>query len=535
MSTLTLKNGNIVDGTGRSAFQGNVRIEDHRIVKVSKSPVEPIGDAIDLTGLVVCPGFIDMHSHSDLTLLKNPNAESKIRQGITTEVVGNCGMSMAPVEDSTRSELVSYVCSLLSVEDLEIPWKSFGDYLSCLESSGTAVNVVPLVGHGTLRIAVMGFDDRVPSKDQLDRMNALVRESMEQGAFGMSSGLIYPPGCYAKTQELVELCKTVSSLGGIYSTHIRGEGETLIEAVREAIEIGREAQVSVEISHHKAAGKEFWGQVKTTLRMIDEARKEGIDVTCDQYPYPAAWTRLSAVLPDWVKVGGVDRLLERLKDVKVRERLRAEIEEGLPGWSNHVKACGWKGIMISQAKHDTSLEGKTLAEIAEERETDPYDALFDILVQEEAGVRAIYFMMSEDDVITVMKHSSTMIGTDGIALAPRGELGKGKPHPRFYGTFPRLLGRYVREKEVLSLEEAIRKMTSLPAAKLGLRGRGQVEVGANADLTVFDYDKIIDRATYQDPHRFPEGIHHVIVNGEFVIRDGRGTGRLPGRILKKRI
>ena len=535
MSSLRLQNGYIVDGTGQPQFQGDITIRDYQILEVSKTLKEPVEETIDISGLIVSPGFIDMHSHSDLTLLKNPKAESKVRQGVTTEVVGNCGMSMAPVEDSTKADLSKYVSSLLGVEDLPITWRSLGDYLSCVESSGSAVNVVPLVGHGTVRIAVMGFDDRTPSQGELEGMKGLVRESMKDGAFGMSSGLIYPPGCFAKTQELIELCKVVSSLNGIYYTHIRGEGETLLDALKEALEIGRDAQVSVQISHHKASGKPFWGLVQKTLKMIEEANSEGLDVMCDQYPYTASWTKLTATLPNWVKAGGVSVLVERLRDEEVRNRLRKEIEEGLPGWSNHVKGCGWDKIMISQVKYDTALEGKTIAQIAKERAADPFTVLFDILVTEEAAVRAVYFTMSEDDVINVMKHPRTVIGSDGIAVAPHGDLGKGKPHPRFYGTFPRLIGRYVREKKVLSLEEAVSKMTSLSARKLRLADRGQIKAGAKADLVVFDYRKIIDKATYQDPHQFPEGIMHVLVNGKFVVRDGEQTDELPGRILRKAV
>jgi len=535
MSSLGLRNGHIVDGTGQPRFQGDIAIRGHQISKVSKTLEEPAEETIDISGLIVSPGFIDMHSHSDLTLLKNPKAESKIRQGVTTEVVGNCGMSMAPVEESTKPELSKYVSSLLGVEDLPITWRSFSDYLSCVKRSGSAVNVVPLVGHGTVRIAVMGFDDRSPSQGELDGMKGLVRESLEGGAFGMSSGLIYPPGCFAKTRELIELCKVVSSLNGIYCSHIRGEGETLLDALKEALEIGKEAQVSVQISHHKASGKPFWGLVQTTLKIIEEAYSDGLDVMCDQYPYTASWTKLTSTLPNWVKAGGVSALVERLRDESVRNRLRKEIEEGLPGWSNHVKGCGWDGIMISQAKYDTALEGKTIAQIAKERAADPFDVLFDILVTEEAAVRAVYFTMSEDDVIRVMRYPRTVIGSDGIAVAPQGDLGKGKPHPRFYGTFPRLIGRYVREKKVLSLEEAVSKMTSLSARKLGLVDRGQIKAGAEADLVVFDYRRIIDKATYQDPHRFPEGIIHVLVNGKFVVRDGEQTDELPGRILRKTV
>ncbi len=535
MPRLRLQNGHIVDGSGRSIFQADIAIKDRQIIDVSRSLKEPKEETIDVQGLIVSPGFIDMHSHSDLTLLKNPKAESKIRQGVTTEVVGNCGMSMAPVENDNKAELTKYVSSLLGVEDVPVDWESFGEYLSFMENSGSAVNVVPLVGHGTIRIAVMGFDDRTPTSGEMEKMKVLVENSMRDGAFGMSSGLIYPPGCFAETQELIELCRVVSSLNGLYYTHIRGEGETLLDALGEAIEIGRQSQVSVQISHHKASGRPFWGLVQTTLKMIEKARKDGLDITCDQYPYTASWTKLTATLPNWVKAGGIHSLIEQLKDETTRNRLKREIKEGLPGWSNHVKACGWDGIMISQAKYDTTLEGKTIAQIAKERATDPYEVLFDILIKEEAAVRAIYFTMSEDDVIAVMRHPNTLIGSDGIALAPHGDLGRGKPHPRFYGTFPRVIGRYVREKKILSLEESISKMTSLPARKLGLVDRGRIAPGAKADLVVFDYEKIIDKATYQDPHRFPEGIEHVLVNGDFVVRDGEQNDELPGRILRKNI
>lgn len=312
MPSLILKNGHIADGTGRPLFQGNIVTDGDRIVEVTRYPASA-EEVVDVSGLVVAPGFIDMHSHSDLTLLKDPNAESKVRQGVTSEVIGNCGISMAPVHENTRTKLIDYVSSLLSAEDISIDWRSFEEYLSLMERSRVAVNVVPLVGHGTVRIAVMGFDDRRPSQEELEEMKSLVRESLSEGAFGMSSGLIYPPGCYAKTEELVELCKVVSAQKGIYCTHIRGEGETLLEAVEEAIEIGRQAVVPVEISHHKAAGKPFWGYVETTLRMINEAVMSGLDVTCDQYPYTAGWTKLSATLPDWVQVGGVSNLYRETK------------------------------------------------------------------------------------------------------------------------------------------------------------------------------------------------------------------------------
>jgi len=534
---LLIKNGKIVNGTGNPWFKADIGIKNGKIEKIGRLDSADAEKIIDAEGLIVSPGFIDMHNHSDISVFFNPKLESTIRQGITTLVIGNCGSSLAPVNPATKDLFMKHIEAFLpSDAELEVTWNTFEEYLNKLEEIEMAANIAPLVGHGTVRIAVMGFDDREPTAEELDEMKKLVAEAMEAGAFGMSTGLIYPPGVYSKTEELVELCKVVAKYGGIYTSHIRGEGGTLIEAVKEAIYIGEKAGVPVEISHHKAAGKSNWGKTKETLKLMEEARKRGVDVTCDQYPYRAGMTSLSAVLPPWVHVGGVEEMLRRLRDPKEREKIRRDIEQGLPGWENFVADCGWENIYISSVvtEKNKHLEGKNVAEIAKIKGKDELDAVCDLLLEEEGRVTIVLFMMDEEDIVRVMKSPLQMVATDAWAVAPYGVLGAGKPHPRFYGTYPRVLGRYVREKKVLTLEEAVRKMTSFPAQKLGLRDRGLILEGMWADIVVFDPAKIIDKATYQNPHQYPEGIEYVIVNGKVVIEKGEHTGVLPGKTLRHR-
>lgn len=534
---LLIKNGKIVNGTGNPWFKADIGIKDGKIEKIGRLNSTDAEKIIDAKGLIVSPGFIDMHNHSDISVFFNPKLESAIRQGITTLVIGNCGSSLAPVNPATKDLFMKHIETFLPPDaELEVTWNTFKEYLSKLEEIEMAANIAPLVGHGTIRIAVMGFDGREPTTEELNEMKKLVAEAMEAGAFGMSTGLIYPPGVYSKTEELVELCKVVAKYGGIYASHIRGEGDTLVEAVKEAIYIGEKAGVPVEISHHKAAGKSSWGKTEETLKLMEEARERGVDVTCDQYPYRAGMTSLSTVLPPWVHVGGVEEMLRRLRDPKEREKIRRDIEQGLPGWENFVADCGWENIYISSVATEKNkhLEGKNVAEIAKIKGKDELDAVCDLLLEEEGRVTIVLFMMDDEDIVRVMKSPLQMVATDAWAVAPYGVLGAGKPHPRFYGTYPRVLGRYVREKKVLTLEEAVRKMTSFPAQKLGLRDRGLILEGMWADVVIFDPAKIIDKATYQNPHQYPEGIEYVIVNGKIVIERGEHTGVLPGKILRHR-
>lgn len=525
---LVVKNGIVVDGTGNPWFKAEVGIEDGRISDIGELSSSESKRVLDAKGLVVAPGFIDMHAHSDFSLLVNPLAESKVRQGVTTEVIGNCGSSAAPLNDFLKQE-IKETSPVLEEAKLKLDWHSMDEYLKRLERNGIALNVVPLVGNGNIRALVMGYDSRRSSRSELEKMKEVLAETMEEGAVGLSSGLIYPPSCYADTKELIELCKIVAKYGGIYTSHIRGEGETLIDSVKEAIEIGKKAGVPVEISHHKASGKSNWGKVKQTLKMVDEARSIGVDVTCDVYPYLAGSTGLDALLPAHAWEGGIEKLVEKLKNRKIRKRLRREMKEGQ---SNLSIADGWDTIMIVYCKGHREYEGKTIAEIAEQKRIDPFDFVFDLLIEEKASVAIVLFSMCERDMRAVLRHSVSMIGSDSFAIAPYGVLGKGKPHPRTYGTFPRVLGEYVRRKKLLTLENAIRKMTSFPAQKLRLRDRGLLRKGMWADITVFNPEKIGDKATYASPHQYPVGIKYVIVNGQVVIANGKHTRELSGKALR---
>lgn len=455
-----------------------------------------------------------------------------MRQGITTEVIGNCGASAAPLNENLKKELWKTM-PILEEAGLELDWSTMKEYLNRLERQGVAVNVVPLVGHGNLRVCAMGFDDRTPTETELEEMKKQLAKALEEGAFGMSTGLIYPPSCYARTEELIELSKVVAVHGGIYASHIRGEGYTLFSSVKEAIKIGEEAKVSVEISHHKAAGKANWGKVKETLRMIDEARAKGVDVTCDVYPYTAVSFGLSSVLPPWAHEGGSERLLKRLRDPRMREKLRRELEEGTPDWPSPLKVAGWNSTMIARSRVHPEFEGKSVEELARLRKMNPFEFVFDLLIEENAAVSVVRFAMWEEDIKLVMRHPFSMVGTDSSALAPYGILGRGKPHPRGYGTFPRVLGRYVRREGVMTLEEAVRKMTSLPARKLGLKDRGLIREGMYADITIFNPETVADRATYAEPHQYPEGIEYVLVNGKITVKSQQHTGALVGRTLRK--
>lgn len=520
---LIVEGGVVLDGCGNPWFKADVGVLGDRIEAIGQLSNAPAERRIDARGLIVAPGFIDLHSHSDFTLLVDPRAESKIRQGVTTEVIGNCGSSAAPQNKEVRAYRERFMRTRLG-EDFQFDWETMSDYMEKLESQGIALNVVPLIGHGTVRQNVMGFDDRAPTPEELEEMKKLVAESMRDGAWGLSTGLIYSPGCYAGTEEIVELAKVVARYGGIYASHIRGEGDTLLEALREAIEIGERAGIPVEISHFKASGKRNWGKTKESLSLVEEARRRGIDITFDQYPYTASSTGLAAYLPDWVHVGGAEAMLERLKNPEERRKIKED-----PA----VSERDWSIIMVVVSPRHPEYEGMRISEIAERMGKDPLDAVMNLLLEEEGQTWIVSFDMSEEDVQRVMRSPSMIVGSDGRAVSPRGILGMGKPHPRYYGTFPRVLGRYVRKLGVLTLEEAVRKMTSAPARRLGLWDRGILRPGFKADIAIFDYDTIIDTADFMDSHRFPKGIEYVIINGAVVIQEGEHTGALAGRVLRR--
>lgn len=519
---ILIKNGRIIDGTGNPWFRADVGVVGDRIEAVGRLDGAGAEKRIDAKSLVVAPGFIDIHTHSDYTVIIDPKVESKVRQGVTIEVVGNCGSSAAPMNAEVKAHREKYMRAQLG-DDFDFNWETMEDYLNLIDSRGVSFNVVPLIGQGTVRQNVMGYDNRPPTDAELRAMKKLVSGAMEDGAWGMSTGLIYTPGCYAEKEEIVDLAKVVSEHGGIYFSHIRGEGETLFDAMDEAIDIGKQANLPVEIAHFKASGRDNWGKTKESLRRVEEERRRGVDVTFDQYPYIAGSTGLAARIPHWAHVGGTEKLLERLQDPETRRKIAED-----PA----VATRDWDTVMVVFAKNHPQYEGKKITDIAKLQNKEPSDTVFDLLLAEKAQVSIVSFLMCEDDVRRVMQSPYMMVGSDGRAVSPQGILGRGKPHPRYYGTFPRVLGHYVREG-VLTLPEAVRKMSSMPAQRLGIWDRGLLKEGLKADIVLFDQDKVKDDATFTNPHRFASGIPYVIVNGITVIDDSEHTGALPGRTLRK--
>jgi N-acyl-D-amino-acid deacylase len=527
MLDILIKNSVVVDGTGKPAFKADVGVAKGHIAVVAEGVEQEAIRTIEAQGLHLAPGFIDPHTHSDLPLLVNPHAESKIRQGVTTEVIGNCGFSPAPLlkaaVEETRAE-----ADLLG---LDVTWRSMGEYLERLRSPGTALNVVPLIGHNTVRGSVLGYGDVQPEPTQQAEMERLVAEAMEQGGRGLSTGLFYPPGFYAQTEEVIGLARAVARYGGLYASHIRSESDTLLEAVAEAIEISERAEVKTEIAHLKLAGYRNWEGVDRLIEMLADAQARGIRLGCDQYPYNASSTWLSAMLPYWAQAGGTKAVAKRLHDPEIRAQLRKDWQENQADWEDRGGMRDWTDIVVSSCDARPEAQGLSIAEIAEAEGKDPLEAAFDLIVVSEGQVGCVWFDQLEENVRTLMRHPMVVVGSDGSSLRPHGVLGQRKVHPRSYGTFPRVLGRYVREEQVLSLEEAVKKMTSVTAVRFGLTDRGVVCEGAWADLVLFDTQTVTDRATFTDPHQYPEGIPYVIVNGKIVIEQGGHTGALAGRVL----
>ncbi len=529
MLDVKIEGATVVDGTGTAGGRTDVGIRDEVIVAVGDLNREPAGRTLTASGKIVTPGFIDVHSHSDWTLWANRRAESKIRQGVTTEVVGNCGFSPAPVAAEYLDDMRGF--AIARPRALDFRWRSVQEYLDRFDADGTALNVVQLIGHGALRIAAMGFARRAPSAGELRVMEKLLGEGMEAGAWGLSTGLIYAPGSYATTEEIVALARVAARHRGIYASHVRGEAATLLEAIAEAIRVGREADMPVQVSHVKAAGRPNWGRVRDALALVDAAAAEGLDVMADVYPYTASSTFLRTLLPAWALEGGIAAMKTRLADADTRARLREALTESATGQSL-VDRVGWDNIMIASCPGRPEAERRRLSELAGARARDPFEVLVELLEADEGQAHVIQFQLDERDLRQALVHPRVMIGSDGSALAPYGELGQGHPHPRSYGTFPRVLGHYVREQRLLSLPQAVHKMTRLPARRFGLRDRGVIRVGARADVVVLDPRTIADAASYEEPHRYPLGVEHVLVNGRFVIRDGQHTGSLPGKLLR---
>jgi N-acyl-D-aspartate/D-glutamate deacylase len=523
---LLIRNGKVVDGSGNPWFHGDVAVRGDRVVAVGRVPPGKARREIDAKGLVVAPGFIDMHSHSDYVLLEDGDAQSKIRQGVTTEVIGE-GQSAGPYKGKLTARRAT-------VGGKEVTWTTLGGYFDTLEKGGTAVNVASYVGADNVWQGVMGTSHARPSAEQLGKMKELVEEAMKDGAFGLSTMLAMPPGSLATTDDLVELCKVVARHGGIYSTHNRNEGTEVHAAVKEAIAIGERAGVPVDVIHLKIADQKLWGRMNEVVALIDGARKRGVNVQANVYPYTRGNNNLASIVPPWAHEGGTARMLERLKDPKQRERMKKDIREGIPGWYNHFTAVGgdWERMLVSGKG---AYEGLTMDRVLANRKgrpPDDLDGLFDVLIEEGGSVPAVYAHHTEKDMQLALKQPWCSIGSDGSALAAEGPLRRGNPHPRSFGTFPRVLGVYVRELKVLTLEDAVRKMTSLNAAKLGIADRGLLRAGNFADLTLFDPERVIDHATYEKPFQYGEGIAYVIVNGKVVLDQGKHTGARPGRALR---
>jgi N-acyl-D-amino-acid deacylase len=544
MLDILMRNGQVVDGSGAPRYRADVAVEGDRIVEIGQLESAEAEVVIDASGCVVTPGFVDMHSHADFSLPLCPTADSLVHQGITTAVTGQCGDSLAPLLDETREQVIAARKS----KDLPLPWEqwsTFGSYLDYLTQTGISLNVVPLVGQGAVRAAVMGFGADPADEAQMARMQAEVVKAMESGAVGVSSGLLYPPGSYASTEELIAFTLPCGERDGFYFSHIRGEENTLLEAVGEAIRIGRETGAAVQISHFKAGERANWDKAAPALELIDQARSEGLDVSADMYPYLAASTSLVSMLPQWAQEGGKEATLKRLADAETRQKIEADMQ---PGKSLRIRE--WDKILISSSPKNRDYEGRSLADLAAEAgqtsarlrqssiepsvESSPYDWVFEALLETELDVGMVLFLMSEDNVKMQLRHPAMMIGTDGLGRATEGPLSKGKPHPRSYGTFPRVLSRYVREQGVISLEAAVWKMCGLPAQKLRWSDRGLVKKGFKADLVILDPETVADRATYEAPHQYPIGIHHVIVNGALVIHDEAHTQTRPGCVLGRR-
>ena len=521
-----VKNGEILDGLGGPQYKKNLGIMSDTIVYLGNDQPEA-SEIIDASGQVVAPGFIDIHTHDDTWLLYDPNAKEKLSDGVTTLMVGNCGFSAAPLLPS-REKLVQE--NFLNFVNVPWNWNSVEEYLERLSSVGLGVNVGTLVGHNTIRLNVMGTEKRAPTDEELEKMKSLTKFAMAEGAFGMSTGLIYVPGIYSQTDELVELSKVVAQFQGLYTSHIRGEASTLKIAVREALEIGQRAKIPVEISHHKASGRDNWGMIQETLMMIEAARKKGVDVNCDVYPYTAGNTGLGTLIPSWVFADGLSEAKKRMTDSTTRSKIIAEMMTQKKDEERPLVDVGPENIFISYRKDDPSLEGKSLAELAKTYQNSSAEIVLDLVMKHGSmhSIFIILFEMSEQDVEAVMQHPLSMIVSDSVNPI-------GKPHPRVFGTFSRVLSKYVREKQLLTLEEAVCKMTSMPAHKFGLFNRGAIRIGNKADLAIFDPAKVTDMATFEDPARYSEGMNYVLVNGKVAWKQNKQTSLRGGIVLKHQV
>jgi len=527
---VVIQHGRIIDGTGSPWYSGDIGIRQGRIAAIGNLTGAPAKRTIDAHGMVVAPGFIDMLGQSELTILVNPHLPSKIYQGITTEITGE-GSSVAPVNEAIlKADRVGY-----EHYGIDPNWHTLRDYFARLEKQGMGINLASYVGATQVRRMVLGDGDRAPNAAELERMKALVREAMADGAVGVSTALQYTPAPYATTEELIAMAAEAAKYGGIYATHMRSEGDAIIPALDEAIRIGREAHIAVEIWHLKAAGKANWGRMPEIVAHIQQARDSGVDITADTYAYPAGFNTFSAIVPPWAHDGGDAKLIERLKDPATRARIRKEMETPGGNWDNEwQEVAGPESILVGAVANPKllPLQGKTIAEIAKLWGKDPFDTIFDLLIEDQAYTSVAIFMMSEPDIALALEQPWVSICNDSEGTAPDGLLGKEHPHPRAYGTFPRILRKYVREEKKLTLPDAVRKFSALPAQRMRLADRGVLKEGMWADVVVFDPETIRDVATFANPNQLSEGMRFVLINGVPVIEEGKMTNALPGKVLR---
>lgn len=525
MYDLVIKDGLIYDGLGNEPIKTDLGVSKGKICRIGSIDEGQAYKVISASGDVVCPGFIDFHSHADFALLNEPESYAKIQQGVTTEVIGNCGFSPAPSAEATMDLLRTYLLPTLG-KTAVWNWSTFAEYLAALSAAKPAVNFAALVGHGALRIYAMGFDRRKPDARQMGLMKEALTASLEAGAVGFSTGLIYVPACYSDLEELEEFCRILARYNRIFAIHMRNESDMLFASVKECIGLARKIGVHLHISHLKSSGEANWNQVEPVLELIESARNEGLNVTCDQYPYIAGSTTINVLFPQWVVEGGIMTMLERLKSREIRERIKQDYQNGIPEWDSLVRCNGWDNIVLNFIGDEKykKFEGLTMSEVAAQIGKEPVEALCDLVIAIKGEASIVVYQQSEENVIKAMQHEYVAIGSDGLHSGV-------KPHPRLYGTFPRVLSRYVRELKVISLAEAIRKMTSLPAQLIGEPHLGRVQEGCNADLTVFNPDLIEDTATFNDPAQAPKGIRAVVVNGVPVLLDGEHTLARPGRLV----
>lgn len=523
---ILIKNGLIADGSLNKPFMGDILIEDNRIKKIGIID-EDADEIIDAMERVISPGFIDTHSHSDLNILVNPYNEIKIRQGITTEILGQDGISMAPLPKEYIDQWRKINSSFNGDSD-KIDWsyETTENYLKIMEEKGVGLNQGYLVPHGNIRLEAIGLENRKASSSELKKMKEITRREMKGGAIGLSTGLIYAPCVYGDTEELIEICKVVAEFDGIFAIHQRSEADTIIESMKEVIKIGRKSGVKIHFSHFKVCGKNNWKYLDEAFKLLKEAKREGIRVSFDQYPYVAGSTSLGVILPSWVHEGGTEKLLERLKSKENRERIIKDIENGIPGWDNFVDFAGLDQIFITSVNKDRNkfLVGKNLIELGEIKSKDPYNATFDLIYDEGNSINMVDFYGLEEHIIKILKRPEHNLCTDGMP--------SDNPHPRLYGSFPRVLGKYVREEKALTLEEAIYKMTKKPAETLKIKDRGEIKEGYFADIVIFNLEKIADKGTYVEPKQYPVGIDYVIINGNIVINNGEYNEILAGSILR---